>query len=456
MTSLTVHNQTRLQRKIQPPPARNPPRSMTPLQRLGKCNSAGKQISQLCSQTGKHVCLAWYLLGFATMYQRPRCCVQTRNQAQVHATQAVQRLGRDMFAQALQVTTPICKWLLTGTRLCLIGQRLAQRPTHQSCLPGTQALRKTALARRVVIPWGSKAPLAPPAAATVEPPPQVHGVRASSSVVCHKDAALICSFCNLQRRFVLLIHGLSCLLCMNAYTPFASKLGARHHSCLLDELHALIQEVKLPPGIEPLVLWEPAEDSAEEPVVVDTMLARWLRPHQREGVQFLFDCVTGLRSDIGQGEHKTSELVVPYGITVKAQIVACYNVALQRKLHLQLSCNHGRCEHALVACLRGFVQSETHRMQVLFWLTTWASARHCKASLCCGPCSTQAMICWVASLSLSVSLSAAQPVSSATGTVRSRSGSRYTISCTMPESVVMMLSTSMQAHAGSVANTASV
>lgn len=121
---------------------------------------------------------------------------------------------------------------------------------------------------------------------------------------------------------------------MNAYTPFVSKLGARHHSCLLDLLHALVQEVKLPPGIEPLVLWEPAEGSAEEPVVVDTMLARWLRPHQREGVQFLFDCVTGLRSDIGQGEHKTSALLVACSITVKARIVACSNVALRRKLYL--------------------------------------------------------------------------------------------------------------------------
>lgn len=60
--------------------------------------------------------------------------------------------------------------------------------------------------------------------------------------------------------------------------------------------------IELPPGVEPLVLWEPPEGSSEEPVIVDTMLTRWLRKHQREGVQFLFDCVTGLRSDIGQGE----------------------------------------------------------------------------------------------------------------------------------------------------------
>jgi len=63
-----------------------------------------------------------------------------------------------------------------------------------------------------------------------------------------------------------------------------------------------LQVIELPPGVEPLVLWEPPEGSSEEPVIVDTMLTRWLRKHQREGVQFLFDCVTGLRSDIGQGK----------------------------------------------------------------------------------------------------------------------------------------------------------
>lgn len=37
-------------------------------------------------------------------------------------------------------------------------------------------------------------------------------------------------------------------------------------------------------------------------VVVDPMLTRWLRPHQREGVAFMFQCVTGLRlGEQGQG-----------------------------------------------------------------------------------------------------------------------------------------------------------
>ena len=46
---------------------------------------------------------------------------------------------------------------------------------------------------------------------------------------------------------------------------------------------------------EPLVLWEPGEKDHEraEPIEVDGWLCKWLREHQREGVQFVFDCVTG-------------------------------------------------------------------------------------------------------------------------------------------------------------------
>lgn len=68
------------------------------------------------------------------------------------------------------------------------------------------------------------------------------------------------------------------------------------------------EELTLPPGIEPLVLWDPAEagyarDAGEQAVEVDAMLTRWLRPHQRDGVQFMFECVTGLRLALGQGEQ---------------------------------------------------------------------------------------------------------------------------------------------------------
>ncbi|KAI0723311.1 SNF2 family N-terminal domain-containing protein [Earliella scabrosa] len=37
------------------------------------------------------------------------------------------------------------------------------------------------------------------------------------------------------------------------------------------------------------------------PVVIDPVLARHLRPHQKEGVQFLYECVMGMRKHEGQG-----------------------------------------------------------------------------------------------------------------------------------------------------------
>ena len=74
--------------------------------------------------------------------------------------------------------------------------------------------------------------------------------------------------------------------------------------------------VEEPPegSYEPLMLWAPPEpeaaaqgDEEEEgarrrpPIMVDPILCRFLRPHQREGVQFSFDCVMGLREYEGAG-----------------------------------------------------------------------------------------------------------------------------------------------------------
>ena len=63
-----------------------------------------------------------------------------------------------------------------------------------------------------------------------------------------------------------------------------------------------LQDLELPPGIEPLALWAPSPGQEGTPILVDNMLTRWLRPHQREGVQFMFECVNGLRSYEGKGE----------------------------------------------------------------------------------------------------------------------------------------------------------
>jgi hypothetical protein len=59
-------------------------------------------------------------------------------------------------------------------------------------------------------------------------------------------------------------------------------------------------EAPLPEGIEPLVLWEPGA-AGGDPVVVDTMLTTFLRPHQRKGVHFMFECVVGLRLPDARG-----------------------------------------------------------------------------------------------------------------------------------------------------------
>ena len=55
------------------------------------------------------------------------------------------------------------------------------------------------------------------------------------------------------------------------------------------------------------MLWQDENKERQEenkllpPVKVDNMLTRWLRPHQREGVAFLYECVMGLRGFDGAG-----------------------------------------------------------------------------------------------------------------------------------------------------------
>lgn len=60
------------------------------------------------------------------------------------------------------------------------------------------------------------------------------------------------------------------------------------------------ESTSLSPEIEPLILWQPEKsedgDSNSIPIEVDHILVKFLRPHQREGVQFMFECVSGICS----------------------------------------------------------------------------------------------------------------------------------------------------------------
>jgi len=46
-------------------------------------------------------------------------------------------------------------------------------------------------------------------------------------------------------------------------------------------------------------------------VVIDPYLASVLRPHQREGVKFLYECVMGLRHPSATGAILADEMWVP-------------------------------------------------------------------------------------------------------------------------------------------------
>jgi hypothetical protein len=60
------------------------------------------------------------------------------------------------------------------------------------------------------------------------------------------------------------------------------------------------------PGLEPLILWQPSEEQLKEDpnrkqIEVETCLLKFLRPHQREGVRFMAECVLGMRDFKGNG-----------------------------------------------------------------------------------------------------------------------------------------------------------
>ncbi len=200
-----------------------------------------------------------------------------------------------------------------------------------SHLRDLQALRRRLVARRHFVPWGSSTPLpvptvartpATPAELVPEPEPAQQpavGYHTTNALTprfrystCQHTSARALVFdrtavLSRDTRTVLRQHVSRVSRCRNM-----SATGS-------DILVLCVQEDALPEGIEPLVLWQEPQAGAQGEgaaggadsvgggsggcrVEVDNMLVRFLRPHQREGVQFMFDCVTGQRIEDKHGE----------------------------------------------------------------------------------------------------------------------------------------------------------
>ncbi|GLC33814.1 DNA-dependent ATPase protein rad54 [Pleodorina starrii] len=174
---------------------------------------------------------------------------------------ALQKRREENIRALVSNSLQTCRQPLMSKFLTVMEGEVTLRKPFQSPVQGaprmSDALRRKLVARRHFVPWGSSTPLPIPTM-SVKPLPS---------------------------------------------TPLVLELPP-------EPPPPPAPEPALPEGIEPLVLWQlaavqpgavGAADGEPSEVVVDPMLVRFLRPHQREGVQFMFDCVTGQRLEGRQG-----------------------------------------------------------------------------------------------------------------------------------------------------------
>ena len=96
------------------------------------------------------------------------------------------------------------------------------------------------------------------------------------------------------------------ILARKIFIPYGSK-EALPLPRMIQSAKNADEDIALPEGVEELVLWQDEDETRKREgkllptVKVDNMLTRWLRPHQREGVSFLYECVMGLRGFEGSG-----------------------------------------------------------------------------------------------------------------------------------------------------------
>jgi SNF2 family DNA or RNA helicase len=82
------------------------------------------------------------------------------------------------------------------------------------------------------------------------------------------------------------------LLC-SRFVIYYAIYDFRSREKVLDECGIEVEQNVLRPA--PILLYN------KNSVFVPPVAAKWLRPHQREGVQFMYECVMGLRGFNGYG-----------------------------------------------------------------------------------------------------------------------------------------------------------
>jgi len=113
------------------------------------------------------------------------------------------------------------------------------------------------------------------------------------------------------------------------------------NSTIMEKTHSKVPTPRHDPEAEgALVMPRPSEKSVPAgkvvvDVVVDPFISRSLRPHQREGVTFLYEAVMGLKPIDGQGAILADEMGL--GKTLQTMLVPCQSGKLR-------FCDDGRAD----------------------------------------------------------------------------------------------------------------
>ena len=137
--------------------------------------------------------------------------------------------------------------------------------------------------------------------------------------------------------------------------------------------------------------WQQGEAKGVMPVVLDPHLARKLRPHQSQGVQFMYECVMGMREANRQdsGLRSCMHTAPSCDVTLKSTAVQALHKVILRKVCLFIS---EQAIHAVMLHTPLVTCTALRTMPMLSGYLVWVSGHmhnmltHCK--LGCG-CSLQ-------------------------------------------------------------------